>query len=150
MKLHRVVVDTSVALKWMLPEEDTDAAAGLLDAELWVPTLLFMECGNALWREVRRGHLTSAEAGAMMEALEGLPLITAKDLDLVKRAFELTAVFDHPIYDCIFLTLAERIQAPLVTADKKLHDKVRNAPGFAGTILLLGNTGTPASPAGQP
>ena len=57
------VVDASVVLKWFLPEIHSDAARRLLEAahHYVAPDLLFPEVGNALWKIVRRGHLSADE-----------------------------------------------------------------------------------------
>ena len=54
-----VIVDASVALKWVLQEEGSEAAELLLLEEpLAAPDLLIVECANVLWRKARRGALT--------------------------------------------------------------------------------------------
>jgi predicted nucleic acid-binding protein len=60
--VSRYVVDASVAVKWYLPEPESDAAGRLLDPEhdLIAPDLLFAEVGNALWKRWRRGEIGSA------------------------------------------------------------------------------------------
>ena len=60
MNEKRVVVDASVAIKWIVSEQGTDAALGMLDS--WVkddvritaPCLMFVEASNALYKRVRR------------------------------------------------------------------------------------------------
>jgi predicted nucleic acid-binding protein len=39
---------------------------------------------------------------------------------LSERAFALAQRFDHPVYDCFYVTLAESESAVLVTDDEKL------------------------------
>jgi predicted nucleic acid-binding protein len=39
---------------------------------------------------------------------------------LAKRAFEIASELRHPVYDCFYLALAEREDAALVTADRRL------------------------------
>ena len=55
----RLVVDASVAVKWLVEEEDSEAADRLLEQrhELFAPRLMASEVGNALWRKVRMGEL---------------------------------------------------------------------------------------------
>lgn len=40
--------------------------------------------------------------------------------DLVDEAARLSILLNHPIYDCFYLALARREDAPLITADKRL------------------------------
>ena len=43
------------------------------------------------------------------------------------RALAIAAASDHPIYDCIYLAVAEDRQLPLVTADGRFIRAVRRA-----------------------
>ena len=114
-----IVVDSSVALKWFVPETGSDAAAGLIGSSLIAPALLLIECGNAFWKKIARGEETAENARI---ALENLPRFVAIEPDepLVQAAFTLAVELRHPIYDCLFLALAERRNVPFATADERL------------------------------
>jgi predicted nucleic acid-binding protein len=56
--------------------------------------------------------------------------------DLYEDALRLAIDLDHPIYDCFYVALAMRNQAPLVTADRKLMELA----GIAGVQLELWRT----------
>jgi predicted nucleic acid-binding protein len=60
----RIVIDASVALKWVLAEVNTDAADALLAEELIAPSLWLIEAANAMWRRSRRGEFDLVEARA--------------------------------------------------------------------------------------
>ena len=47
-----VVIDASVALKWVFDEPDSEAAEALRNEELIAPALWLAEAGNALWRRL--------------------------------------------------------------------------------------------------
>ncbi len=75
-----VVVDASVAVKWVLEEPHTSEATALLaeweegGVEILAPALLSYEVSNALFKRVRRGELTIEEAKTGLEAvLAALP-----------------------------------------------------------------------------
>jgi predicted nucleic acid-binding protein len=54
-----VVVDASIALKWVIEEDGSEeAGALLLEETLAAPDLLMIECANVLWAKARRGALT--------------------------------------------------------------------------------------------
>ena len=53
-----IVVDASVALKWLLPEDDSDLADALRAENLIAPPLWLVEGANALWRNVRNGKIS--------------------------------------------------------------------------------------------
>jgi predicted nucleic acid-binding protein len=44
---------------------------------------------------------------------------------LAARALELAVDLRHPIYDCLYLALAERERAPIVSADARLISAAR-------------------------
>jgi predicted nucleic acid-binding protein len=123
------VVDASVAVKWILPESGSSAAAALreLNDDLSAPSLIAVEVGNALWKAVRRGSVTRSEA---LEGFEAA-LISLQSLipieELRVRALTLAIELRHPIYDCFYLALAQRENALLVTADEAMLTAARKA-----------------------
>ena len=52
-----VVVEASVALKWVLPKEDSDLTEGMLvrGLALHAPAFIFVELANALWFQIGAG-----------------------------------------------------------------------------------------------
>jgi len=127
----KVVVDTSVALTWMIPESISGQAVELLDASytLIAPDLLLLELGNVLWKKVRKGDLTRETADRVARDLPESFDALYPAAGLVQRARSLSHDLDHPIYDLVFLALAEREDCPLVTGDGRL------AKRLAGTSL---------------
>jgi predicted nucleic acid-binding protein len=58
-----LVIDASVAVKWVIEETGTEAALSLRrGAKLIAPELLVAECANVLWKKVRRNELSRDEA----------------------------------------------------------------------------------------
>jgi predicted nucleic acid-binding protein len=76
-----LVVDASVALKWVLQEPDSPIADALIriEPELLIPDFWFGEATNVLWVQVRRKLLTPDEAR------EGLALLRTADPDDADR-----------------------------------------------------------------
>ncbi len=124
-----MIIDASVAFKWLVPEEHSDRAFALIgEAQLNAPSLLFTEVGNALWKRITREQLVPAEDAALQLAgLEQL-VIVHEDASLVPRALELGLHLGHAIYDCVYLALAEQLSMPLVTADEKFLRKLATRP----------------------
>ena len=120
-----LVVDTSVAIKWVVPEDgielepDTGVALSLLERGLIAPDLLIAEFGNALWKKVRRGEILAEHARQSAEILPTIVTLLPAGA-YAGRALELALELDHPIYDCFFLAVAEAQASPLVTADRRL------------------------------
>lgn len=116
------VVDASVALKWVIPEVLSDRAARLLDDgdALVAPEMLLVEVANALWRKLTRREITGREADRALELLSESGLDLTPATPLVGRALDLARMLQHPVYDCVYLALAERERATLVSADARL------------------------------
>ena len=56
------VIDASVAIKWVVDEPGTEQALLLRRHHLVAPDLLVPECANILWKKIRRGELSEAQA----------------------------------------------------------------------------------------
>jgi predicted nucleic acid-binding protein len=122
-----LVVDASVAVKWLFEEHDSERAEALLTSaeenrlKLVAPTILAAEIANALWKRMRRGDMDrqkTLEAGERFEEI--CPLLLPTE-DLVQRALELAIDSRHPVYDCLYVALAEELPGDLVTADERLY-----------------------------
>lgn len=128
-----VVVDASVAAKWVLDEDGSDRA-NMLRAEggLIAPSLVAAEIGNTLWKAVRRSFVSRENAlAAAQAALRAFESLVANE-ELQVRALELAIDLQHPIYDCFYLALAERERAPIVSADDKLLAAAKRMKGVEG------------------
>lgn len=116
-----LVVDASVAIKWVVEEEGSQAAAMLLDGPgLAAPDLLMPECANILWKKVRRGELAPEEARLAAELLQRAAVELVPMRPLMPAALALAVRLDHPAYDCAYLALAVERDHPFVTADTRL------------------------------
>lgn len=111
-----MIVDASVAVKWLAEEPGSDQAFALLRAaDLGAPTLIFAEVANALWKKRRRGEMIDARFERLEEGLAW----TVADRLLAVRAFDMATRLGHPVYDCLYLALAIERDLPLVTADDR-------------------------------
>lgn len=115
-----MIVDASVALKWVIREDGSDAARALLGREtLIAPDLVFSEIANCLWKKWRRGELASVpQLVARLPAL----LKVEPTANLTVRAVEIAIQLAHPAYDCVYLALAEAINDRILTADRRFID----------------------------
>jgi predicted nucleic acid-binding protein len=124
-----IVVDASVAVKWHVPEAGSDEADLLLAGtqKLCGPALLRAEVYAALTRRFRQGEASEDEVRqgcrdwlAMID--EGVLTLLPSEADEA-QAVEMALRLKHPFQDCLYLALAERLQAPLVTADPKFIER---------------------------
>jgi len=125
-----LIVDSSVAVKWVANEPGSDRARALyLSDECWAPALIMAEVGNALWKKRRMNLVSFEQATAALRALPDR-IRLFEMADLAPRAFALATELDHPIYDCFYLALAERERVPLVSADERLLRRRRELKGI--------------------
>jgi predicted nucleic acid-binding protein len=122
-----LVLDTSVAVKFYVPEDLREEALEVLSAaeagylELVAPATLQPEFLNALWWKHRRGELSREEVKNGWERLiADRPASLYAPEDLMPRAAEITLESGVIVYDALFLALAEDAGAVVVTADDKL------------------------------
>lgn len=132
---ERLVVDSSVAVKWFVDDEHGVVDAWRLlerhrggDTRLAAPAHLPLEVLNALrWRGLDGPSLVDAAKSIEHFDLDVFTLETT----MLGTAC-LTAV-EHglTVYDAMFLALADSLDAPLVTADRRLVE----AAGERGRLL---------------
>lgn len=138
------VVDASVAVKWLVSEEFSSEASGLLEgnATLLAPELLFAEATNALWAMCRRGDIGREDLAAAVTLLRKAPVATPVPMrQLASAASQLSMDLEHPTYDCFYLALALQERHPVVTADMRFLDRVQSHPYLADSIRHIGEIG---------
>ena len=70
--MNTLVVDASIALKWVVEEDTTSEALALRQkAKLIAPELLVAECANILWKKIQRRELLKEEALLAARLLRG-------------------------------------------------------------------------------
>ena len=123
--MKTLVIDASIAVKWVVEEEGSEEALRLLGrSRLIAPELLVAECANILWKKVRRDELSSEEALLAARLLQSADLELTSTRSLMERATQIAIELDHPAYDCIYLALAAERDCPFVTADERLLRKL--------------------------
>jgi predicted nucleic acid-binding protein len=137
--LNRLVVDASIAVKWYLPEAHADHAARLCrgDTALEAPDLLYAEVGNALWKRVRRKELRREQADEILSALGQAPLEIFPCRLLAPAALEIAGGTGLTVYDCLYLATAMLTGSRLVTADRRLFERARDAPLLMDRVLWI-------------
>jgi predicted nucleic acid-binding protein len=124
--LSEVVIDASVAIKWVAPEELSEHAVALLDGpRLAAPDLMVAECANILWKKVGRGEMDRDAAIVAAQAIERVEIELVPMRQLLAESLELALELDHPAYDCLYLALALARDCRFVTADGRLVNKLR-------------------------
>lgn len=135
------VVDTSVAIKWIVDEEDSDKAELLQGADMVAPALFRIEAGNVLRSLAAKQILANDRAIDLFLFLQTAP-VTIIDADelLERRALDIALALEHPIYDCVYLALAERMDRRLITADRRFVKTLSKTP-HAQRVIDLSHLG---------
>ena len=136
--MNTLVIDASVAVKWVVEEAGTAAALSLRKrAKLVAPELLIAECANILWKKVRRNELSKDEARLAARLLQGADLELSPTRSLLEAATRLAIELDHPAYDCLYVALAAANNCPFVTADERLLRKIGRRGAFRDRVISL-------------
>jgi predicted nucleic acid-binding protein len=135
-----MIVDASVAFKWFVPEPESDRALALFETTeaLYAPDLILTEVANAMWARLRK--LDGDHGPAVKAATNALPrmlTLLVPVAELLPHAIDLAFDLQHPIYDCIYLALAEREKTVLVTADRRLI-ATASTGGHSALVSALG------------
>ena len=137
----RLVIDASVAVKWVLPEPGSERAGVLLgavasgDLAIEIPDICIAEITNVLWKRCRpRDELTPRQARQAQALLLDVLPVPTPSVQLVPVALEIALTYRHSVFDCLYVALAERRNCPLVTADRPLVNAM--APATAEVVHL--------------
>ena len=137
-----VVVDASLAIKWLVEEDDSDKAHAALQS--WVaqditriaPHLMSFEIVNALHRRVLRGELDVGDSTRMIARLLESQLEFHQPPGLHVRALQLASQLKQgAAYDAHYLALAEIVGCELWTADERFY---RTASPSVETVRWIG------------
>lgn len=132
-----MIVDASVAFKWLALEEDSDLALQLLERDaLFAPTFLVVEVANGLWKKAMREEIDSA-VSFQPEVDRLCELVTlVNESNMIGRALDIGREIRHAVYDCLYLAVAEASNDLVVTSDAKFINKL-SGTAFAHLVLPL-------------
>lgn len=133
-----LVIDASVALKWVIEEGGSAAARDLIGEDaLAAPDLLLVECANVLWSKARRGQISPADAAAALVAIQATPIRIVPTQAHVAAAQAIAFELDQTAYDSLYLAVALAERAVLVTADLAFASAAAAHPVHAAAIRRL-------------
>ena len=121
--MGNLVLDASAVVRIIEGAEPSDSfQEALLNADLVLaPELMLTEVANALWRLQRAGQLSAEGLQQRLSRAAELVDVIEPDRHLQVEALALACHLDHPVYDCLYLALARREAAMLLTADRRLQ-----------------------------
>jgi predicted nucleic acid-binding protein len=127
-----LVIDASVALKWVLPEPDSELAERLVGskAELLIPDFWLNEACNVLWLQVRKGIFTPMEAQNALTLLrKQLEPTPTGHFGLHDLALEIGLAVNHSTYDTLYVAFALAVGADrVIAADGPFIRAMRSHP----------------------
>lgn len=126
------VVDASVVLAWLIPEEQSGAAEKVVAAAKRTrpvaPALLPLEVANALRTKLRRGDIDAGFRDQALTLFERLGVerdLESHDFNVLRETVRLADVHGLTAYDAAYLEAAIRYGAPLGTLDEDLRRAAR-------------------------
>lgn len=138
--MKKIVVDASVAVKWVVPEDHSESACHLLSGGvgLCAPAHWLTEVGTTLWaKAAMHGALTRGQADARIVWLSELDVAETPLRSLVVPAASMAFDLQLTICDTLYLAAAEQIGAPFATADRKLFERAATDRRFAGLLIWV-------------
>ncbi len=149
------VVDASVVVDLVAPGIGVDVPARQLmkelaaeHAEIVAPALMWLETANAMLTGIRRGRWDGAGADGALAKLASISVRSADTPIDRSRAFELARRYDNwPVYDMLYVALAERLGTEFYTADEKLRARLAHLPWVRG--LAGKGAGAPGARSGD-
>jgi predicted nucleic acid-binding protein len=135
-----VIVDSSVVVKWFLPEPDSADAVAVRNkvtaagGRLVVLDLVLIEGANAIWKAQRQKKITISAAQQALGDLQGIPMQIEPAARLLDKAFEIAVKYDRAVYDALFVALAQDLGVKDVTADEPLYNTTH--ADFPQIVLL--------------
>ena len=117
-----VVIDASAAVGLVLALPGTEIFTPLLEQAVLVtaPDLYIAEVGNAIWKYRKADLLPMERCELLLEQVVSLPDRIESSSALYLEAFALACRHLHPVYDALYLILARRTNATILTMDRRL------------------------------
>ena len=117
------VLDASAAVRLILA---APAAADLAErvggaALVLAPELMLTELANTLWKLQRADRLNGLDPQELLAEARELVDRLEPDRHLQAEALALACHLNHPVYDCLYLALARREAASLISSDRRLN-----------------------------
>jgi predicted nucleic acid-binding protein len=117
-----VVIDASAAVGLVLALPGTEIFTPLLEESALVsaPDLYVAEISNAIWKYRKTNLLSMEQCELLLEQAISLPDRIESSSALYQESFALACRYLHPVYDALYLILARRTNASILTMDRRL------------------------------
>lgn len=138
----RHVLDSNVAVKWVIPEAHSDKAIRIRDlaiagsTELLIPHFFPYEVANVLSKAERPQNAQSPrlqpmEGARLLADVLNVPMRIMNVLANLARAYEISSQTRSSVFDCLYVALAEQEGTDFITADTRLVNNLRGQINIA-------------------
>jgi predicted nucleic acid-binding protein len=110
----KLVVDSSVSLKWWLDDEDFIGEARALlsritggSIELVLPELWLYEVANGVTTAARRNRISVEDGALFIEELQAIPFKLYPIASHLNMIYNNAARYKYAVYDMVYVTIAE-------------------------------------------
>ncbi len=137
-----LVVDSGIAVKWFIQEDDSDEAQVILDhyraekISFLAPALIYAEFGNIIWKKLVFQGLDSNDASLAIQKFKSISFVLTPTSVLFDTAFQIAVKYKRSFYDSLYLALSVKENCEFVTADEKFYNSIHR--DFPQIILLSG------------
>lgn len=131
--MKSIVLDASVAVKWVIPparETLVDESLRLLqrytrgEITFIVPDVFWAEVVNVLWKGFRHRRWPKSVAATAASKLVDRSFFTVSSLTLAPEALMIAFAHDRSVYDCLYVALAIQFKTEMITADERLANSL--------------------------
>lgn len=132
MNSNQVCVDASVAIIWLFEETHSETAEAIRkswydsEVEMVVPSLFHAEVISTISKHVYFKTITRSEGQEAFSIYWSMVFTVIDGLEVYRKAWDLTIQNNLPVcYDMYYLAVAELMNCPLWTNDKKLVNSLK-------------------------
>ncbi|MGI0480369.1 type II toxin-antitoxin system VapC family toxin [Geminocystis sp. CENA526] len=130
MNNSKIVVDSSVAIKWFISQNYSFEANQILETyktnklSLIAPDLIYAEMGNIIWKIQRFQGLNQEDAENILNVFQKIPLQIISGNQLLQDAYKFAIKYQRSIYDSLYVVLSVRENCRFISADEKLYNAI--------------------------
>jgi predicted nucleic acid-binding protein len=135
-----LVIDSSVAIKWFVAEDDSATAMKILEAykhnkiRFLAPDLIYAEFGNIIWKKQIFQNFDSTDADFAIREIQKITINITPAIDSLDDTYQIAVKHKRTFYDSLYLALSVRENCEFVTADEKFYNSVK--ADFPNIVLL--------------
>jgi len=120
-----MIIDTNVLFQFYFGE-DTVHTLDVIGLDIEAPDILKIEFINVLRKAHYLNHIPIDTIDKIYVDAISLIKVFYHHNDILKEAKDISFSLNHPIYDCLFLALALKLDQPFVSLDRRLLHKAKS------------------------